>query len=402
MKRLTTFKDGKELQIPVYVKLKSVNRRPGSGTYFARKVIAGKPAFITALPEHDHKQAWEFINREVHERMNCTGVKVLSQRSGWPFLTDLCEIYLNGTMAQCNGAKLSTRQINVAALKKCCEHLGDFSKLRVDKLTKQVLWDFQERSVGDMKPGRIRNQKAGGCNSYIKKVRGMFGKRVRADFWEEKGIELPPNIYKLNEVKLLDAGSTKYVPPTAEEEAKWFKDISELKVKYPDSYAAFIMAYGAGFRANECRHARWDWLKEVNGSWFLHVTIGDDYAPKFNKERTVPISDHVVQELIDTKQAKRPSHNRIAFETDYIIQRGRQYQAFRKVSTWFKARGWQDNRVLHLFRKHFGSQVVTQTGSIYDAQTLLGHASYQTTELYYTAPLETPNFNVALPKGVLA
>ena len=53
--------------------------------------------------------------------------------------------------------------------------------------------------------------------------------------------------------------------------------------------------------------------------------------------------------------------------------------------------------MLHQFRKHFGSQVVTQTGSLYDAQTLLGHATYQTTEAYYTAPLDVPNAKVALP-----
>ena len=396
MKKLTIQKNGKTLEIPCYVKVKSLRMRNGS--WMARKAIFGKDTWITALPEHSKQEAWEAINQDVNHRLHGDGqVKVLGQRSTWPLLVDLCDIYVNGTTAQCNGASKATRQLNVYALQTVCKHLGPFDKIRIDKWTKQVIWDFQEKLVGHLKPGKIRNQAAGGCNAYVKKARGMFGKRIRADFWEEKGIELPANIYKLNEVKLLDAGSTKYVPPTPEEERQFFGDVAELKVRYPDSYAAFIMAFGAGFRANECRHARWDWLKPINGCWVLHIMIGAEYAPKFNKERTVPITDAVAQELIDTKQARRPSHNRIEFETDYILQRGRQYQAFRKVSRWFKDRGWKENRVLHMFRKHFGSQVVTQTGSLYDAQTLLGHANYQTTEMYYTAPLETPNFKVALP-----
>lgn len=402
MKKLTTFKAGREIQIPIYVKLKSL--RPRNNTWVGRKRLEGRDAWITALPEHSKQEAWEFINREIHERMNNTGTKVLSQRSAWPLLIDLAEMYLTAPQAQTGGATKATRKLNIHALKKITGLLGDFTGLRADRFEKQAIWDYQEQCVGELKAGGIRNRKAGGCNATVKAARAIFGKRVRCDFWDEKGVKLPPCIYKLNEVKLLDAGSTKYVPPTADEEAKWFKDVADLKNTMPDSYAAFIMAYGAGFRVNECKHATWQWLKQIGNTWVLHIQIADEYAPKFNKERTVPITEQVAQELMDTRYQKRSNHEQHAWRMDpkYILQRGRKFMAFKHVSIWFKERGWTDNRVMHIFRKHFGSQIVTQTGNLYDAQHLLGHASYQTTERYYTAPLETPNFNVNLPKGIIA
>lgn len=396
MKKLTILKNGKELEIPCYIKVKSLRMRNGS--WVGRKAINNKDTWITALPEHSKQEAWEVINQEVHSRLHGDGqARVLGQRSTWPLLVDLAAKYLAAGDAQVGGASLKTRENNVYCLKKVLSHLGDFSKLRVDKFDKQAIWKFQSNTVDHMKPGRLKNVAAGGANSVLKSARAIFGKRVRCDFWGEIGVELPANILILNEVRLLPSGSTKYVPPTADEEAKFFSDIKDLKAQLPDSYAAFLMAYGAGFRADECRHAKWSWLKEINGGWLLHIQFDDEYSPKGNKERTVPISDEVAQELIDTKTARRLNHKWKPLEVEYIIQRGRKYQAFKRVSAWFKSRGWKENRVLHQFRKHFGSQVVTQTGSLYDAQTLLGHSSYQTTELYYTAPLDVPNAKISLP-----
>ena len=399
MKKLTIQKSGKTLEIPCYIKMKSLRMRNGS--WMARKAIFGKDTWITALPTLNKQEAWENLNQEVHSRLHGDDqVRVLGQRSTWPLLVDLCTKYLAAGDAQVGGATLKTRKLNVWSLKKLLAHLGDFNKLRADKFDKQAIWKFQSDAVDHMKPGRLKNIAAGGANSVLKKARAMFGKRVRADFWGETGVELPANILVLSEVRLLHSGSTKYVPPTADEEAKFFADIKDLKAQLPDSYAAFLMAYGAGFRADECRHAKWSWLKAFNDGWILHIQFDDEYSPKGNKERVVPISDDVAQELIDTKTLRRPNHNWQPMAAEYILQRGRKYQAFKKVSTWFKARGWKDNRVLHQFRKHFGSQVVTQTGSLYDAQTLLGHATYKTTEAYYTAPLDVPNAKVALPAMV--
>ncbi len=396
MKKLTLQKNGSRLEIPCYVKVKSLRLRNGS--WMARKAIFGKDTWITALPEHSKQEAWEAINQEVHSRLHGDDqVRVLGQRSTWPLLVDLAAKYLTAGDAQVGGASLKTRELNVYCLKKVLAHLGDFNKLRVDKFDKQAIWKFQSDAVDHMKPGRLKNVAAGGANSVLKKARAIFGKRVRADFWGEVGVELPANILVLNEVRLLPSGSTKYVPPTADEEAQFFADIKDMKTQLPDSYAAFLMAYGAGFRADECRHAKWSWLKEFNGGWMLHIQFDDEFSPKGNKERVVPISDEIAQELIDTKTIRRNKHNYQPMEAEFILQRGRKYQAFKKVSAWFKTRGWKENRVLHQFRKHFGSQVVTQTGSLYDAQTLLGHATYQTTEAYYTAPLDVPNAKVSLP-----
>ena len=223
MKKLTIQKNGKSLEIPCYIKVKSLRIRNGS--WVGRKAINGKDCWITALPEHSKADAWEAINREVYSRLHGDDqVRVLGQRSTWPLLVDLCTKYLAAGDAQVGGATLKTREVNVWSLKKVLVHLGDFNKLRLDKFDKQAIWKYQSNVVDHMKPGRLKNTAAGGANSTLRKARAIFGKRVRCDFWGEIGVELPANILVLNEVRLLPSGSTKYVPPTADEEAQFFAD----------------------------------------------------------------------------------------------------------------------------------------------------------------------------------
>jgi len=69
----------------------------------------------------------------------------------------------------------------------------------------------------------------------------------------------------------------------------------------------------------------------------------------------------------------------------------------RRLAIWMRKLGWDRQKVSHEMRKLHGAKVVTATGSIYEGQRSLRHASYRTTEKYY-ADLVTPSdYTVDIP-----
>ena len=68
--------------------------------------------------------------------------------------------------------------------------------------------------------------------------------------------------------------------------------------------------------------------------------------------------------------------------------------ANRRMAKWMRGLGWNRRCVAHEMRKLNGAMIVTNTGSIYEAQKKLRHGSYRTTEKYYADLVASSDYTV--------
>ena len=64
----------------------------------------------------------------------------------------------------------------------------------------------------------------------------------------------------------------------------------------------------------------------------------------------------------------------------------------RRLNKWLNDLGWPFAKKGHELRRWFGAQVATQTGSLFAAQRMLGHASPNTTNQYYADLVDSPDY----------
>ena len=61
--------------------------------------------------------------------------------------------------------------------------------------------------------------------------------------------------------------------------------------------------------------------------------------------------------------------------------------------------GWARRYCCHEMRKLNGAMIVTNTGSIYEAQKSLRHGTYRTTEKHYADLIAKSDYTVETPKA---
>jgi len=130
-------------------------------------------------------------------------------------------------------------------------------------------------------------------------------------------------------------------------------------------YAPALILLGAyaGLRIGEIVHARRDWLDVDNR--LLRVRATDDWHPKGNKERTLPLHRALLP-LAEGGELLVPVTKRAAQQavTDLARQAG------------------LDHVTAHTLRHTFASRAVMEGVPLYTVSHWLGHASITTTQIY--------------------
>jgi integrase len=179
-----------------------------------------------------------------------------------------------------------------------------------------------------------------------------------------------------------------------------FKSFSKIDFRkpYPASYAAILLAFGAGLRANEIDKARWSWFMfNDKGECLIVIKPEFDFKPKGGSARAIKIPTEVHQALVATRTDLTSAYVLGGEETTAeTLAHGEGYRrkdVMTIANTWLRLRGVENNsrygNPLHRLRKQFGSTVATEFG-LFAAQKYLGHTSPTVTAKYYAAQTELP------------
>ncbi len=211
------------------------------------------------------------------------------------------------------------------------------------------------------------------------------------------------NLLRDGDPKAQDTKLTQYVrrykkAHEGREPGRWVP--IDFREPHPDAYAALLLAFGCGLRANECDKARWTWLKkDGQGNCFIEVAKEADFRPKGESSRLIKIPHDLHDALHSTRSDTGPYILGGPASTESSEQGGGLYRrpnTFRVVNQWLRNRGVEAGnkygKPLHRLRKQFGSEVATSFG-LFQAQKLLGHASPTITARHYASQVDLPTLS---------
>ncbi len=340
-----------------------------------------------------------------------------------PTIDEFCEAYVKAAEGMQRAPRAISVITYVRSLKQLCALAGVKQIRELDRNTIGKAGDAYRAQArkGGRKESAITNTFA----KILRNAAACFSDKAR-EVLERNGLKLEnpfDGVERSQEIKryeplkpevidlvmadapLLLAGNPDAKDPTTTAFAKEHKkahgklpqwrDI-DFRNPHPDAYAALLLAYGAGLRANEIDKARWDWIKEEGHSCFIQIPDEQgDFRPKGGEGRLVRIQREVLDALVKSRNTASP----------YIIggnepsgkaASGLAYRSpdtFRKINLWLRDRGVEKGKArghpLHTLRKQYGSVIATQHG-LFHAQHLLGHKSPVVTSKYYSSPTMVP------------
>jgi integrase len=161
-------------------------------------------------------------------------------------------------------------------------------------------------------------------------------------------------------------------------------------------YAAFLCCYDLALRAGEAVALRKDWFEvlpvkdpvtgQIAMRRFLKIIRRADFKPKWNKERTLPVSEEVWTHLQEILRSEDP----------YVLPGGafttRDNLVKRQFARWLRKIGWSAReypKAAHELRKLMGSRWFTELGAEV-AQEWLGHRNVATTCSFYATLRSQP------------
>ncbi len=177
------------------------------------------------------------------------------------------------------------------------------------------------------------------------------------------------------------------------------REAVDFRKPYPASYAAVLLALGAGLRANEIDKARWSWFRfGKKDECFLIIGPETDFRPKGGSARSIKIPYDLFSALEATRHDKASPYVLGGQETVapsvLASESYRCRDALAIANAWLRARGIESEKKrgnpLHRLRKQFGSFVATEFG-LFAAQKALGHSSPTVTSKYYAGQTELPD-----------
>ncbi|MFC5050921.1 tyrosine recombinase XerC [Rubritalea spongiae] len=251
--------------------------------------------------------------------------------------------------------------------------------------------DFEGKSFYDIcKVGEAANAT---LNNRMRAVRSLFRDDV-LKFLAGKGIQMTT---PFADDKLLKEEIKPYKPFSIEKQ----KEIGKGCEKLPSSQAMIVkMALGIGLRRAEIEHAQVSWLRNVDEEYWCDVSPVGGWTPKNGKGRSIPIPPELAKKLFELREASSD----YTPDTQWLIpcERGgntqsRLFSDMTSVIKWLEEQGVgkdsHDNKLIHMLRKQFGSEVLRVEG-IHVASKYLGHKSIITTERHYVDLIDKPVVDV--------
>lgn len=196
--------------------------------------------------------------------------------------------------------------------------------------------------------------------------------------------------------------------------------LPDLEKKSPAVFIGILLGLGMGLRRGEIINARWSQFFWEDKQPKLKLGATHDWrGTKGKRERVVPIPGEVYAKLIEHQDNETylvPDKR----EAAEVIKRGKGHfstqrpgagktgpNAYRKSTSgswgmaadcnrWLTSVGWDRRQKLHEMRKYFGAMVVTETGSLYEAQQLLGHQNVNTTRDSYAGLTKRTQYTGAI------
>jgi integrase/recombinase XerD len=140
-----------------------------------------------------------------------------------------------------------------------------------------------------------------------------------------------------------------------------------------------LMLFGSGCRVSELIGLD---LKDFNETE-SYITI----TGKGNKQRAVPLTDHLRSELKIYLEQIRPKILKESTQSIFINDRGNRpsrVDIWRWLSSWSKKAGFKQAVSPHQFRHGCATALLESGADLRSIQMLLGHSSLQTTQIYTT------------------
>ena len=138
-----------------------------------------------------------------------------------------------------------------------------------------------------------------------------------------------------------------------------------------------LLLYGLGCRVSE--------LIGLNLSDYHETDAWLSVIGKGNKERAVPLTEHLNSELKAYLETARPSLTRDSGQSILVNDRGHRpsrVDVWRWLAAWSVKAGFSEPVSPHRFRHGCATALLEAGADLRSIQMLLGHASIQTTQIY--------------------
>ncbi len=252
------------------------------------------------------------------------------------------------------------------------EVVGDKQLMEIDKS------DYQEY-VRSMQRRKISYTS---INNYTRALKASIRRALTDGYLKDdpvKGIKPLPQTRKAPIV--LQADEVKHLISFSP--FQWFKSICQFNLL-------------TGMRRGEIINLKWENI-DFNFKT-IEIRSSADFHPKFNKERTLPLTPPVEEILNKIKNY----HTSKGIESEYVFVddnggRIRGDRVTKEFKSIVRAVGLREELHFHALRRTFATKLKSKNTDTNTIKGILGHASIKTTDLY----LGTPSDEIAKAMGGL-
>jgi integrase len=271
--------------------------------------------------------------------------------------------------------------------------------IRLDRLTPARMQNVLNRRIMAAKGNPLAERKARiTAASVLRQAKALFAAERKLPFENLpnpfKGVAVevgtPPRY--VSTVKAADLaraakaelGTPKvYANPPQDEAEELHRE--QIAFRNGEAYKAFLLALGAGLRANEIDNLQWQHVDGEANTVRVMATETFDTKTE-SSEREVFVDAGLIAEL---ERFRTNATGAYVLESERQPKPGAAIASYRAEVTfdalkkWLRAHGITAHKPIHTLRKEFGS-LVCESADIFTASRQLGHASIALTATYYT------------------
>jgi len=280
--------------------------------------------------------------------------------------------------------KLAAEAYGIRSDAKRFYHAGDalarwrkrVDSIRLDKLTPKRIQTALDRRIAAARGNPLNERKARTtAASTLRQAKSLFSADRKLPF------ENLPDPFKGVAVNV---GTPQKYVSTVKAGDLMRAAQTELAIKQPEAYKAFLLALGAGLRAAEIDNLQWLQI-DVTASTIRIMTTATFETKTESSEREVFVDAGLIAEL---------EQFRASAKSPYVLESERQPKpgaavayyragvAFDYLKKWLRAHGITAHKPIHTLRKEFGS-LVCESSDIFTASRQLGHTNIALTATYY-------------------